>query len=267
MAKIEKKCTNCGVSVFRYPSQCLNNIYCTKACRTSFLKETNTVLFKCVFCGKDKRIRKSNFKKEGNHFCTRVCKDKWQTTGLTGENNPFYNKEHSEETKMKISKSRSGINKGEESPNYNTHDVICTHCGVTTKKIQYLIDRSDNLFCSIGCHGKWKSINIIGNKNPSWNPELTAEERERKRKYPEYYEFTRAVMKRDKYTCDTCNYKGTGLNVHHLNSYDWDREGRTDIDNGITLCKRCHTKFHKEYGYGKNTKEQFIDYKNNLVNL
>lgn len=34
-------------------------------------------------------------------------------------------------------------------------------------------------------------------------------------------------------------------------------------NNGIVLCKRCHTEFHYIYGIGDNTKEQYLDFKNN----
>ncbi|MFP3467817.1 HNH endonuclease, partial [Leifsonia sp. SIMBA_070] len=71
----------------------------------------------------------------------------------------------------------------------------------------------------------------------------------------------------DSYTCDLCGKQGKwgdGLNAHHLNSYDWDKQNRTNIDNGITLCKKCHMDFHKKYGYGKNTKEQYSKFKESI---
>lgn len=265
MTKIKCNCIQCETIVERYPSQILSTVYCSRKCRSDFHKEHHTELFNCHYCGKQKRIRKANFNYNGNNFCTRACKDKWQSIGLKGDANPFYNKSHSSETKLKVSitKKAAGL-RGEKAHNYNTHPVECSECGMTTFKIQYLIDRSEHLFCSVECHGKWKSKNLTGENNPSWNPNLTYEERLQQRKYPEYYSFISGVMKRDNYTCDICGeYSkwGTGLNAHHLNSYDWDIENRTNIDNGITLCKTCHTDFHSIFGYGKNTKEQYTQYK------
>lgn len=51
------------------------------------------------------------------------------------------------------------------------------------------------------------------------------------------------------------------VNAHHLYSWKSYPLLRFDIDNGITLCKKCHINFHKKFGYGNNTKEQFIEYK------
>lgn len=130
-----------------------------------------------------------------------------------------------------------------------------------------MVDRSVNLFCTIECHGKWKSENLRGENSPTWNPRLTDEERSIGRKYPEYYEFLTVVMKRDNYSCDICgDYSkwGSGMNVHHLSSYDWDIDNRTNPDNGITLCKACHVGFHRKYGFGKNTAEQYSEHKEGL---
>ncbi len=35
------------------------------------------------------------------------------------------------------------------------------------------------------------------------------------------------------------------------------KELRTTLTNGITLCETCHKNFHHQYGYGNNTKKQF----------
>ena len=83
-----------------------------------------------------------------------------------------------------------------------------------------------------------------GDKSPNWNPNKTNEERTTERKYPEYREFIKKVLKRDNYTCQCCGEYGKSFEVHHLDGYNWCKEKRTDETNGITLCKICHKNFH-----------------------
>ena len=101
-----------------------------------------------------------------------------------------------------------------------------------------------------------------GENNPKWNPNITDEERRIKRNYHEYSEWRSEIYKRDGYTCICCKTKGC-IEAHHLNGYNWDREHRTDINNGVTLCKDCHNEFHNIYGRGDNTLEQFQEFINN----
>jgi hypothetical protein len=69
------------------------------------------------------------------------------------------------------------------------------------------------------------------------------------------------VKKRDHYTCDVCGKRGGGMNSHHLNSWADNPAERYDRDNGITLCKDHHNGFHQIFGKGKNTSDQYKEYK------
>lgn len=102
--------------------------------------------------------------------------------------------------------------------------------------------------------------NNFGEAHPSWKPDKTDEERELQRCYPEYTQFIKDVYERDDYTCTVCAVKGGQLNAHHLNGYHWHRQGRTNVNNAVTLCNLCHEDFHKVYGRKENTKEQFEEY-------
>lgn len=55
-----------------------------------------------------------------------------------------------------------------------------------------------------------------------------------------FTELSKLCIQRDDYTCQLCNLKGTDLNAHHI--YPWANypELRFDLNNVITLCKRCH---------------------------
>ena len=55
--------------------------------------------------------------------------------------------------------------------------------------------------------------------------------------------WSRRVKSRDENTCVHC---GThyGLNAHHLWHKEWVPESALDVDNGITLCEKCHQLIH-----------------------
>lgn len=110
-----------------------------------------------------------------------------------------------------------------------------------------------------------------GEGNPSWNPNLTDEEREKNRNIPGYKEWIISIYERDKFTCCCCgDKKGGNLSAHHLYSWDTHKELRLDVNNGITLCYdgngSCHKLFHDNYGYGNNTPEQYREFFENYQN-
>lgn len=56
----------------------------------------------------------------------------------------------------------------------------------------------------------------------------------------------KSVFKRDKYTCQKCGKVGGELNAHHIKPFASFPDLRTDISNGLTLCKNCHINIHKK---------------------
>lgn len=104
-----------------------------------------------------------------------------------------------------------------------------------------------------------------GEEHHNYNPDITDEDRMARRQPfdNKVGKWRNNVFARDDYTCNLCRQIGGTLNAHHLNSWDSFPEERFDIDNGITLCEDCHKAFHVEYGYGKNTKEQFEEFASN----
>lgn len=71
------------------------------------------------------------------------------------------------------------------------------------------------------------------------------------RKRQEVINWRKSVFERDDYTCRKCgdrNRKGKKviLNAHHIKPWAKYRELRHNIDNGITLCEKCHKLEHQK---------------------
>ena len=72
-----------------------------------------------------------------------------------------------------------------------------------------------------------------------------------------------AVFERDNYTCQCCKNRGSVLNAHHIHNFAKYKDLRFELNNGITLCKKCHIEFHHLYG----TKDNNIEQLNKFFNL
>lgn len=89
--------------------------------------------------------------------------------------------------------------------------------------------------------------------------------RKRERHYTKYKLWREDVFKRDNYKCKKCGERGKELRAHHIMNYAEYTELRFSLDNGITLCSSCHTKFHKKYGKRKNDWKQIYEYISGVV--
>ena len=99
-------------------------------------------------------------------------------------------------------------------------------------------------------------FNQRGENHGNWKAGITPKN-EKIRKALEYKSWREAVFARDNWTCQKCGKKGSKLVSHHLYNFADFPESRTSIENGITLCKKCHIEFHEIYGLKNNTKEEF----------
>lgn len=103
-----------------------------------------------------------------------------------------------------------------------------------------------------------------GVDNWDWNNESPVTELNRIRKSKEYSDWRENVLKRDNYTCQCCGNK-SNLNAHHLNNFLDFPEERLLVENGITICDKCHlskydNSFHNIFGTRHTTKEDFESY-------
>ena len=76
----------------------------------------------------------------------------------------------------------------------------------------------------------------------------------------------KAVFERDGYTCQKCgDNKGGNLQAHHIENFSTNTTMRFNVENGITLCQKCHdpvwkNSFHFVYGTHNNTREQVEEF-------
>lgn len=85
---------------------------------------------------------------------------------------------------------------------------------------------------------KKMSLARQGNGNANWKGGLTKLVRGIRRS-PEYYQWRKAVLERDKYICQDCKTTGE-VDAHHIQSILDKPKLVFDIGNGLTLCEDCH---------------------------
>ena len=91
-------------------------------------------------------------------------------------------------------------------------------------------------------HHRWKGgISYINN---------------RLRQSDEYNKWRKCVYKRDWWTCQHCGDKPRKIVAHHIRSFKDFPDLRYDVDNGITLCRKCHKLAHPEIGMKTRFKKQ-----------
>ena len=95
-----------------------------------------------------------------------------------------------------------------------------------------------NFYCSVICRNTYyKGVNA-----PMWiaDRSLLKNPGARPNGSREHKEWRRAVYERDNYTCAICNMTGRDLEPHHIKKWSRYPKLRYDINNGITLHKKCH---------------------------
>lgn len=127
--------------------------------------------------------------------------------------------------------------------------VVCGKCG----------ERRETTFASYLNHrdGRCCAFKHLTGENSPHYKDISLEDRERQRNYPEYREWVASVYRRDDYTCRKCGERGGKLQAHHIKGYAEHIELRTVLSNGATLCNKCHSEFHSKFGLKKFTEHDF----------
>ena len=177
-------------------------------------------------------------------------------------NQRFLGKSHSEETKNRISQANKGRevspeqrikisqtlkNKGCRPPSSlgkrhtdeTKRKMSESHKGKNTwsKGRKWTDEQRRNL----------SKIRKRGSENPNWRGGKERHGRDGKDEYNslEYHIWRDNVFKRDNYTCQHCKTRGCLLNAHHIQPWALFLELRYTVENGLSLCTKCHFAEHK----------------------
>jgi hypothetical protein len=139
---------------------------------------------------------------------------------------------------------------GENSPAWKGGKAKCLDC-------QKILGSRKAIRCV-----KCKGIAIRGLNNPCWKPdeEKSVPINNNIRHSADYKDWRNMVFIRDGYKCQICGINSNNLKAHHLDGFSIAPEKRFDVANGVTLCNNHHIQFHKQYGFGGNSKEQFDEF-------
>lgn len=115
--------------------------------------------------------------------------------------------------------------------------------------------------CKTGEFQKNRSAMLQGIPVEEWKG-FTTPENLRLVASPEYKQWKKSVFDRDGHTCQMCLKYGRPLAAHHIYMKAKYPEKVLDVDNGITLCDKCH---HKTIGHEDEYIDLFVSWLN-LVN-
>jgi endogenous inhibitor of DNA gyrase (YacG/DUF329 family) len=194
----------------------------------------------CEVCGKE--FIRYRYHPVKHSFCSKKCHGVW-------------NREHE---------------RGEGNPNWKggKKTLVCTRCG--KEYLAYTSDR-EGKFCSIECAHKDESRRVLlkenslrlakdetykksrrGDGNPMWKGGNTARIKLLRNRL---IVWGRQVKERDGHICQICS-SDKELHAHHILPVVDFPELAKDLENGTTLCRKCHEKFYPNEGNARVSLQQ-----------
>ena len=242
-------CENCGKKVVKnshtYRSKTKLH-FCSKECLGEYNTKQNTITLTCSQCRQEFARPKSAFKESEHYFCSQKCR-----TEYTREHNKKYCSKCGKEMPKNRQKDLCSECLVEERHNEKYIKFNCAYCGKEVERLK-IHAKGEILFCSQKCMGLYKRIDPTKLADVSKDPKIV--------------DWSKKVISKFNNTCIKCGkHFDKGLNAHHLNSKDWDKDNMYNVDNGVPLCNECHQDYHMLYGYGNNTEEQFLEWYNEYL--
>lgn len=184
----------------------------------------------CLECGKKEDVYPSIAKTK--KFCSLGCRNT-NYSKRRGEECGFYGKSHTEATKIKVSNKHKLS--GNKPP--SRKGLEPWNKGEACSQLRGLV-RSMETRKKISAAQK-------GEKGNNWKGGVS-EENKRLRMGLDFTLWREEVFKRDNYTCRECGLKGGILHPHHIIPFAKCSSLRFNINNGLTLCKKCHQQRHRK---------------------
>ena len=213
------------------------------------------VKYQCQKCNKTKNIVYSTFKNLNECSCVKLEK----------LNKKYVGKKYNRLTITKL-ESKTVVY------------TVC-ECGKIPKPVN-LSSLKSNTSKSCGCLKIESCKSRSGKHHYNWQGGTYNTKMDKIRRSTGYKKWRNAVFMRDNYTCKKCDLKNVSelngiktlsykhklvnklLTAHHLVSFKDNPKVRLNIDNGVTLCIKCHNTFHLKYGNVDFTFENYVEYIN-----
>lgn len=133
---------------------------------------------------------------------------------------------------------------------YENNRPLCADCD---KKISYNSTRCWKCFKKVkvpwnkGTHyNGFKNLIIPkGNEHWNWKGGITSKNRLIRSSH-KWKVWRKTVFERDNYTCQDCGSKGIYLHPHHIKPLKNYPKLAFEVNNGKTLCKKCHINIHRK---------------------
>jgi len=223
-----KTCLYCKTEFHTKPSKMERKKFCSFDCKKKWYienpsigPESNVI---CSVCSKSFYKKPFRLNKDENHFCSRECKGEWISSNAIGENG--YNFKYGKNKLVR----------------YN-----CDLCGIEFDIEQHkLVNKvGDRHLCSDECLSMFRQGLALSNPKVrrAWNY-INNRCDNLGIKSTDYLKWKKDVLIRDNKVCRLCGSKDY-LCTHHGVSVRERPDLALDINNGITVCVKCHNKIHQ----------------------
>jgi hypothetical protein len=201
------------------------------------------IIKRCAQCGTI--IKVSPSKNSKYNFCNRECYNK------------FYKSKKTKTYKCEVCGKIFESNKIDNANRFCSRECYNKNHAIKEKNRQcltckkyFIAKTSEDKYCCRECYDKDRHM-PKGENHWNWKGGVSIQNDHRDS--AEYKKWRLSVYKRDNYCCVKCGSKEK-LNAHHIKSWKNYPHLRYAISNGITLCEKCHIKYHQENGYHDDKK-------------